>query len=368
MKRPPGLPRDPDHSKAQTKIQRRPPAKSFPVMCYIKCLGRRAFKIVSRGGLEWIESCALARLSWLLHAFSTRRGGVSGAPAAGLNLGFTQGDRRTKVQENRRLFFRQLGAERFSLAAVRQTHSAVIYQIVQGPAGKFEYRPAGYPSPCRGPNRLPPGDALMTNQAGILLSVRSADCLPVLVADLRKRAVAIVHMGWRGALQRIVEKTVGEMRRVFGSHPSDLRAALGPSIRACCYEVGEDVVAAFRGRFANGEKFFRAAASTRSPRTLARRYPPLFLSSQPPGRHPRAVPAMHLDLVAAACAQLRSAGLRLSNIRVADFCTACRTDRFFSHRKEGSQTGRMMAVIGIRPGARDRGFGRRSDWGLGDRD
>jgi hypothetical protein len=317
-------------------------------LCYIGRLRQQIFKIVAHQGLRWLECRALARFPWLRHAFSTRCGGVSEGSAAGLNLGFISADARANVEENRQRFFAALGAEGYSLAALRQRHSTHIYLVVRGASGQLEYRPAGFPAPQPADHPLPVGDALVTDQPGVLLSVRTADCLPVLLLDPRRRAVAAIHAGWRSALGRIVEKTVGLMRAVFGSDPHHLLAALGPSIRACCYEVGEEVVAAFCGCFTQGEQFFREAPPENPSAAFAARYPLLFLSGQPPGHLTRPAPAAHLDLVAVAEDQLRSAGLRPSKIEVADFCTACRTDLFFSHRQEGKNTGRTMAVIGIR--------------------
>lgn len=322
-------------------------------MCYIAGLGREQLKIVSRGGLDWLECEALARIPWLVHAFSTRRGGVSKGAARGLNLGMIASDPATNVVKNRRRFFARLGARGFALASLRQTHSTHIYRAVRRIPGEPEYYLSGYPAPARPGNRVPEGDALLTNEPGILLSVRVADCLPILLVDPRRRGVAAVHAGWRGTLARIAEKTVGVMRQVFGSNPRDLRAAVGPGIRACCYEVGEEVVAAFCGRFVNGEKYFHAPPPQDPAQALAAKYPLLFLSQRPPGHLDDRHSAAHLDLVAATKDQLQSAGLRASNIHVAEFCTSCRTDLFFSHRKEGSRTGRMMAVIGIRAGIRD---------------
>jgi YfiH family protein len=310
---------------------------------------RPAFKFVSRGGLRWLECARLTRERWLLHAFSTRLGGVSRAPAAGMNLGFIESDTRARVNKNRALFLRELGAERFSLAELRQVHSSKVYQVVRGAHGKVVYRPSGFPAPRAQTKLLPEGDALLTSEPGILLSVRAADCMPILLADPRRRAVAAIHAGWRGAVAGIVEITVGEMIRIFGSHPRDLVVALGPSIRACCYEVGEEVVNAFCGRYANGENFFRNAPHDRVEAAISRRYPLLFLTKQPPGHGPDSVPTKHLDLVAVARDQLRRSDLSAANIQAADCCTACHTDLFFSHRKEGSGMGRMMAVIGVRP-------------------
>ncbi|HEV2348833.1 MAG TPA: peptidoglycan editing factor PgeF [Terriglobia bacterium] len=298
--------------------------------------------------MKRLEATKLARARWVLHAFSTRIQGVSRAPAAGLNLGYVEGDQRKNVERNRERFFRALGAGQFPLAELRQIHSTLVYQVVRGKRGKLEYRPSGYPNPPGSRPAAPAGDALLTQEPGVLLSVRGADCMPVLLADPRQRAVAAIHAGWRGALAGAVEKTVGEMVRIFGSRPNDLLAAVGPSIRACCYQVGDEVVTAFCGRYPNGESFFRPAPHDKVEEDISRRYPLLFLSKQPPGHGPESVPTIHLDLAAVARHQLRSAGLMNSKIQVADFCTACRTDIFFSHRQEGGRTGRMMAVIGIR--------------------
>ncbi|MGA3167414.1 MAG: peptidoglycan editing factor PgeF [Terriglobia bacterium] len=306
--------------------------------------------MVSRDGLAWLESARLAKLPWLVHAFSTRRGGASGFPSPGLNLGFP--DRRERVEQNRRHFLRQIGAQDFSLASVRQVHSSHAFVVAAGGTGQPEYRLCGVPSAERAATGPPAGDALMTAEAGLLLTVRIADCLPVLLVDPKQRAVAAVHAGWRGALERVIEKAVGDMRLAFGSDPQQLLAVLGPSIHACCYEVGEEVVEAFDGRFAPPAPFFRTLPHR--PEAATDRHAILFLSAHPPGHAPEQVPAAHLDLVAVAQHQLTSAGVAPSRISVADYCTACRTDLFFSHRKEGGRTGRQMAAIGIRPDKRRR--------------
>jgi len=251
---------------------------------------------------------------------------------------------RARVRENRALFFRQLGVEGFALASVRQVHSASVYQIVRATFGEVEYSFGG--------NRLPgvaqpAGDALLTQEAGILLSVRTADCLPVLLVDPKHRAVGAVHAGWRGALARVVEKAVCEMRRAYGSEPRSLLGVLGPSIRACCYEVGEEVLEAFQGCFPHADKFFRKASE---PAARQPRKPPFsFSSGQPPGRDSNCAPAIHLDLVTVAQDQLLAAGLARRHVVAVDFCTACHTDLFYSYRREGRRTGRMLAVIGVCP-------------------
>ena len=209
--------------------------------------------------MKWLESPAFARGSPILHAFSTRAGGASRKPAEGLNLGFIQSDRRTRVEENRREFLATVGANDFKLAEIHQIHSTVVMAVRLGARGRLQYLPSGYAVSRTADSRLPKGDALVTDQPGILLAVRCADCVPVLIADAYGPAVAAVHAGWKGMLEGIVEKTVGEMRRLFDSRPGRLRAAIGPCIRACCYEVGEDLAAAYCGRFVSGEKFLRRA-------------------------------------------------------------------------------------------------------------
>jgi hypothetical protein len=186
----------------------------------------------------------------------------------------------------------------------------------------------------------------MTAESGVLLTIRIADCLPVLLADPHRRVVAAVHAGWRGALARVIEKAVGDMRCAFGSNPQALIAALGPSIRACCYQVGDEVVQSFHGSFTHADRFFRPLPKRLDEATD--QYSILFLTNYPPGHAPEHAPAARLDLVAVAQSQLANAGVNPAHVCVADFCTACRGDLFFSHRKEGGATGRQVAVIGIR--------------------
>ncbi len=302
--------------------------------------------MVSRGGLGWLESVRLSELPWLVHAFSTRRGGISQAPCAGLNLGFTESHQRERVEQNRRAFLDQLGGNDFALASARQIHSSHSFVVTRDPADQPVYQLPGIEVSVPPSADLPAGDGLMTMEPGILLTIRIADCLPVLLVDPKRCAVAAVHAGWRGALARVIEKAVGDLRRAFGSDPQNLIAAVGPSIRACCYDVGEKVVEAFHGSFADADRFFRALPDRPDPATD--RHALLFLSAYPPGHAPEHAAAARLDLTAVARHQLVSAGVKPANIWVADYCTACRTDLFFSHRREGGRTGRQAAAIGIR--------------------
>ncbi len=282
----------------------------------------------------------------MLHAFSTRQGGVSQAPCAGLNLGFTDSDVRERVAENRRRFFHQLGAQDLALATVRQVHSSHSFLVARDPQGRLTYQlPGGHALVSTPANPLA-GDGLVTAEPGVLLTIRIADCLPVLLVDPDRRVVAAVHAGWRGALARVIEKAVGDMRRALGSDPQNLVAALGPSIRACCYEVGEEVVEAFHGSFTGADGFFQPLAA--GPEAATDRHTLLFMRDYPPGHAPEHAAAARLDLIAVAQRQLASAGVKPANILAADYCTACCTDLFFSHRREGAGTGRQIGAIGIR--------------------
>ena len=171
--------------------------------------------------------------------------------------------------------------------------------------------------------------------------MQTADCVPILIVDPKKRAIAAIHAGWRGTLVRIVEKAVGRLRLEFGSKPAELRAALGPSIGPCCYEVGADLVTKFTAQFADAPGYFDDARTGEEPNPLQ------WLNMMPPGHQPPPK-NVHLDLRKANRSQLLSAGLRAENIFVSDLCTACRTDLLFSYRHEGPQSGRLLSVIGIR--------------------
>jgi polyphenol oxidase len=288
--------------------------------------------------LRILEAPALAKLEWLVHGFSTRPGGLSrleepstdGKSERVLNLGFTDWDSRQHVIENRRKFSGALGARRMRLVALRQVHSDIPYLV---DASNFAHD-----------QEPPKGDALFTSETGVLLAVQTADCIPILLADTRMRAVAAIHSGWRGTLNRIAEKTLGRMRMEFGTQPEDVIAALGPGIGGCCYEVGHEVAGEFNGQFPSARDWFAGpldatARGENDPNWLP------WLTMKPPGHAPE--PArVHLDLIAANRTILAAAGVPPESISASGFCTACRTDLFFSYRREG-RTGRLMAVIGI---------------------
>jgi polyphenol oxidase len=274
---------------------------------------------------------------WLVHGFSTRTGGVSRAfrpdqKSGELNLGFTATDERENVLENRKRFLKALGATGMKLVTLKQIHSASVLSVGERDLGGAETG-----QPCQ-------GDGLITSQPGVLLGIQTADCIPVLVADLKKKAVAAFHAGWRGTVKRIVETGVGKMRIAFRSRPEDLVAAIGPGIAACCYAVGDEVRSEFASQFAYAADLFHEVADSDP---IRQKYPMLFLTARAPG-HSNVGPALHLDLMEANRRQLLDAGLRPEAITVIGDCTRCHNNRYFSYRAEQGSTGRLLAVVGIR--------------------
>ena len=279
----------------------------------------------SSRGLRLLQIPAFSKLPWLVHGFSTKPGGVSDQDTQKvLNLGFTDWDTKENVLENRCRFQSALGATDLKLISLKQIHSDVIHLFDAAPA-----------EVCQ-------GDASITNRSGLLLAVQTADCVPILLVDAKKRAVAAVHAGWRGTLARIVVKAVGQMQMHFNSKPADLLAAIGPSIGGCCYEVGTEVATQFLSQFLEAPEWFDEFRTGDEPN------PVQWLNMMPPGHQPPPKNVL-LDLRKANRAQLLGAGLRAPNPFVSDLCTACRRDLLFSYRKEGPQSGRLMSVIGLRP-------------------
>jgi hypothetical protein len=202
---------------------------------------------------------------------------------------------------------------------VRQIHSGVV-RVIQETDGASE----GWLQTADGKAVLE-GDGLMTNVPGVLLGVGTADCVPVLVADVEKRVVAAFHAGWRGTVARIVERGVAKMAAEYGATAKDLVAAVGPSIGACCYAVGDEVWAEFAGQFGYAEELFDRATGGG---------------------------AIRLNLWEANRRQLLDAGLGEERITVVGECTACARDaggalRYFSHRGEKGVAGRMLNVVGV---------------------
>jgi YfiH family protein len=286
-------------------------------------------RVLRQCQLNILRATYLNKFSWLVHGFSTRLGGFSRVYGGyALNLGFTKDDSRAAVERNRAAFLQELstGSEPSTLVTLRQIHSDVI-RFVDSPRESQLV-----------------GDGLITQTPGLWLGIQTADCLPVILVDPKRRAVGVFHAGWRGTVQRIVEKGAGAMRLQFGSRPRDLKAVIGPGIQGCCYQVGGEVREQFESQFANAAKLFREVEESDPVRD---KYPMLFLTARPPG-HDVSPKKIFLDLVEANRQQLLAVGVPAKSVEASPLCTNCHPELLFSYRAEKGKTGRMMGVVGIR--------------------
>jgi hypothetical protein len=232
---------------------------------------------------------------------------------ATLNLGAEVDDEPARVPENRRRAAAALGADLDDMVTAEQVHGTEVAHISR--TDGLERGVAGNPvaGTC---------DALMTAEAGPLLAVLVADCVPVLLFDPQAPAAAAVHAGWRGTARGVVRSAVEAMIDRCGSAPEDIQAAIGMSIGPCCYEVDTPVIERFREAFGEqADDFFVPVDSEHS----------------------------MLDLWAANRELLLSSGVQAANILSTKLCTACMPGRFFSHRREKGHTGRMAGLIRLRP-------------------
>jgi hypothetical protein len=257
----------------------------------------------------WVQAAILRDAAGVIHAFSTRHGGVSLPPFATLNLGQGVGDDPAAVEDNRRRFFGAFGITRGQVVRTRQVHGSGVLRADAPVAER------------------PERDALITDRPNLALVVSTADCFPILIHDPVRRAVAAVHAGWRGTAKRIVSQTLAAMREAYGTDAADCRAAIGPGIRRCCFEVDGAVTDAM----ATALPCWEAHASANRPGHRL------------------------LDLAAINRAILQDAGVHADCIEDVGLCTSCRNDLFFSHRAEKGRTGRMMNFILLTKGGQGQG-------------
>lgn len=241
--------------------------------------------------------------SELKHGIFTRQGGVSDAPWDSLNLGGNVGDLPTNVRYNHELMYAALNVRGDRACTVWQVHSADVL-IAH--------------APVRGRRWLAAADALITDRVDVPLSMRFADCVPLMFFDSVRGVIGIAHAGWRGTVQGIASNTVRAMTQAYGSHPEDIQAGIGPSIGVAHYQVGEEVVKAVEAYFGKANGLIR----------------------RDPGDG-----TAYLDLWAANRLDLERVGVE--QIEIAGICTAEQVDEFFSHRKEKGRTGRFGAVISL---------------------
>jgi YfiH family protein len=239
----------------------------------------------------------------LVHAVFTRLGGVSQGPFASLNVGNLVGDDEEAVAENHRRIYAALDLDVGQVITARQVHGNRV-ATVAGPHGGAV---------------MANTDGLATATPGLALMLRFADCQPILLYDPENHALALAHAGWRGLAQGIALRAVEAMQEAFGSRPGALLAGLGPAIGPCCYIVGQEVAAALGYALPDWKKVLHLEGEDR----------------------------WRLDLPGANAQLLAAAGV--TRIEQAGICTSCRNDEFFSHRADGSQTGRFAVVAFLEP-------------------
>jgi YfiH family protein len=273
---------------------------------------------LNEAGFYWREIdgvralvCAPLEQDGFLNGFSTRLGGVSAMPSDALSLAGFNDDAAENILENRRRFLKLFPGD-WELAGCWQVHGADVRVVHTREEAKPAENQLGETIFC---------DVIVSDAKGVLAGVKTADCVPILLGDPVTGAFAAVHAGWRGTLATAVLAGVERLAKEYDAKPANLRVAIGASAGPCCYEIGSEVIEAFTTQFPGGEKLF---TPTR------------------PGH------AM-VDLLQANRAQLESAGVLPERIHIAPICTMCRTDLFFSYRKEKSlhgKVGRLMAVVG----------------------
>lgn len=234
------------------------------------------------------------------HAIFARQGGVSEGPFASLNMSLSVPDERDRVYTNRRRAYGLYGRDTDTVVHAHLVHGADVARVTRADDGTW----------------VKHVDGLITDQPGCVLAMNFADCAPIFLYDPVHRAIGLGHAGWKGAVADLPGSMVRAMAAQFGSRPADLVAAVGPCIGPCCYEVGDVVIDAVRTSFADGASLLHPAGDT------ARR---------------------RFDLPEANRRNLAAAGV--NRIELSEYCTACRTDLFFSHRAENGRTGRFGVVF-----------------------
>jgi YfiH family protein len=273
---------------------------------------------LTEAGFYWRESdgvraliCAPLEADGFINGFSTRLGGVSEMPVNSLNLAGFNEDAAENILENRRRFLKLFPGQ-WAFAGCWQVHGADVRVVQTAADAKPAENQRGETIFC---------DVIVSNANGVLAGVKTADCVPILMGDTRTGAFAAVHAGWRGTLAGAVVVGAERLAKEYDTNPADLRVAIGASAGPCCYEVGSEVIDAFTSKFAGGDKLF---THTRE-------------------GHAR------VDLLKSNRDQLISIGVKPERIHTAPICTMCRTDLFFSYRKEKAihgKVGRLLAVVG----------------------
>lgn len=266
-------------------------------------------KIHRNDGVEYLTFPALDACEEVIHAFSTRKGGVSTGHLSAMNLSFSRGDLPENVSENYRRFCTAIGIRPEQVVCTDQTHTANVREADSSHCGEGVTKPKVWTDV----------DGLVTNEAGVALCTSFADCVPLYFYDPVHHAIGLSHSGWRGTVGQIGAVTVQKMQTLYGSDPKDILAAIGPSICQDCYEVSKDVIDAFKKEYP--QKVWN-----------------LLFYEKTDGKY-------QLNLWEACRYTMLSAGLLPEHISLPNLCTCCNPDELFSHRASHGQRGNLNAFM-----------------------
>lgn len=268
-----------------------------------------SFTTHNHNGLIYDTADGLSAVGGIRHAFTTRLGGVSPAPFDSLNFFEQNGDTRENVLENYRLLGEASGLDMSRAVGNRQVHGDAVRFIRAEDAGRVLYDERPYDA-----------DGLLTDVPGVPLVAYSADCCTILLYDPTCRCVGALHAGWKGTAKGIALKALVAMMSAYGADPMTVRAAIGPSIGACCFETDRDVPDAIRAELSESAD--------------------RFITKSEGGKY-------HVDLKQINRLWLLRGGLDPRNIEVHPDCTMCHPERYWSHRRLGARRGGQIAVIAL---------------------
>lgn len=262
-----------------------------------------------KGDVEYYTFKQIENTNIIKHCFSTKKGGVSTSVYKSMNLHFRE-DKKENVVKNYKILCDLIDIDYTNIVFSSQVHEAKVYVASKNDIGKGLLKQSdiyGY-------------DAMITNEKDVALATFYADCVPIFIVDPIKRAIGIAHSGWKGTVKNIAKNTINEMKRVFGSEPSDLIVGIAPSIARCCFQVGGDVVQVFRESLPFCDKYIYDDI-------IDKKY--------------------KIDLQSIIKQSIINTGVLEKNIEISGICTMCESDTFFSHRKMGNERGSLAGIISL---------------------
>lgn len=265
------------------------------------------FKLVKKGNLEYYVIESFKETGLVKHCFSTRNGGVSDGIYSSMNLRFNCDDKKENVEKNFEILCGGIDVDLKTAVLSKQVHEDKIVNVGKNDCGNgifFE-------------NRFVSADGLITNEPDVALITFYADCVPIYFLDKKRKVISLVHSGWRGTVLKIANKAVDKLRTDYHSAPEDILVGIGPSIRKCHFEVGNDVAEIFQKEF--GEDVVNYSTEK-----------------------------AYVDMQRAIIKTLVACGIQRKNITDSGICTYCNSDFLFSHRKTNGKRGNLAAVMSLK--------------------